>query len=71
MHYQAGLRLFQHLGDLQRQAACLRSLGDLAAELSDRERARSCYEDALAIWRQIGDSTREASYLHRLKALAL
>ena len=56
-HFEAGLRLWQELGDRAGMATALHGLGDVARYLDGEhiEGARGLHEQALAIRRELGD----------------
>ncbi|MBF0423958.1 MAG: hypothetical protein HQL73_13305, partial [Magnetococcales bacterium] len=60
---QHGLNDAMALGDRQSQANCLQSLGDLALRESALEQARTSYEQALPLFREIHSRLGEANCL--------
>lgn len=52
------------------EGVCLTYLGHLHRRLGDHEQARSCYEQALAIAREVGNRQGESANLHNLGLLA-
>lgn len=48
------------------QAYCIRSLGDIALRRSDHDGARTAYDEALPLYRQVGDVLGQANCISRL-----
>ena len=69
-HFEAGLRLWQELGDRAGMATALHGLGDVARYLDGEhiEGARGLHEQALAIRRELGDRPGTAESLYSLGA---
>jgi tetratricopeptide (TPR) repeat protein len=65
------LTLFQKVGDLQGEANCIRSLGDIALARSDHDGARQRYEEALPLYRKVGSVLGEANCITSLGDIAL
>jgi len=57
--------------DSQSAARCIESLGDVALERSDSDRARARYEEALPLYRKAQDVLGEAKCIRRLGDIAL
>ncbi len=53
-------------GDQQLEANCIKALGDVHVRLSELPEARARYEEALPIYRGIGDKVGEANYIQEL-----
>ena len=62
---------FRDVGDLQGEANCIRSLGDIALDRSDYEAARQRYEEALPLYRKVGSVLGEANCIMSLGEIAL
>ncbi|MBB6251255.1 tetratricopeptide repeat protein [Nitrospirillum iridis] len=61
----------QALNDTRRQARCIKSLGDIALARSDHDAARARYEDALPLYRRVGDVLGQANCIRSLGNIAL
>ena len=53
-HFARALALYREIDDRRGEANCLQRLGDAALQQSDYEGAERLYQQALAIWLQIG-----------------
>jgi tetratricopeptide (TPR) repeat protein len=58
-------------GDTLGEANCVQRLGDIAFARSDRDAARTAYEKALTLYRQIGETLGEANCIKSLGDVAL
>jgi len=58
-------------GDPKDAARCIESLGDIALTRSDHEGARTRYEEALPLYRKVGDVLGEANCIRGLGNIAL
>ncbi|HMK78378.1 MAG TPA: tetratricopeptide repeat protein [Xanthobacteraceae bacterium] len=58
-------------GDTRGEANCIRDLGDIARDRSDHEAARKAYEQALPLYRQLGQVRGEAECISGLGDIAL
>jgi len=58
---QRAADLAQQTGQRTQQASCIRRLGDVHVSLSESAQARQRYEEALPIYRAIGDRLGEAN----------
>jgi tetratricopeptide (TPR) repeat protein len=67
----AALTRFQDAGDLAGVANCLESLGDIAFDRSDLERARQRYGAALPLYEKLGDVLGVADCVKGFGAIAL
>jgi tetratricopeptide (TPR) repeat protein len=66
--FRRALSVRQYTGDRHGQAQTLRALGDLLQELREADAARASWQQALAIFEELGD--RQAGELRaRLRAL--
>jgi hypothetical protein len=63
--------IYRQRGDLHGLADVLISEGDLTRDSGDRERARACFEETLALRRQIEDRPGIAIALRGLASVAL
>ncbi len=61
----------QYAGDLQNEARCLLSLGDIALDRSDHVEARKRYQQALPLYQWVGDLHGEATCIWSLGDTAL
>ncbi|WP_428267431.1 tetratricopeptide repeat protein [Haliangium sp.] len=61
----------QTIGDRQRQAICIFSLGDIVLRRSEHEHARACYEQAQPLFEQVDDLLGQANCILRLGDIAL
>ena len=59
------------MGYLLGEANCILRLGDIALARSQHEQARSCYQEALPLYREVGDRLGEANCILRLGDIAL
>lgn len=57
--------------DLLRKANCIKRLGDIALWRSDHDQARQHYEEALPLYREVGDQRGEANCIQGLGDIAL
>ncbi len=57
--------------DADAEAKCAESLGDIALERSDHDQARERYEEALPLYRRVGDVLGEANCIRSLGDIAL
>jgi non-specific serine/threonine protein kinase len=64
------LVLYREAGDLEREAACLGMLGNIAGEQKDIPAARERYAEALEICRKAGNQRGVATHLNNLGVLA-
>ena len=69
--YEAALPLYRKVGDLQGEANCIKSLGNIALDRSDHEAARQRYEAALPLYRKVGSVLGEANCIRSLGDIAL
>ena len=69
--YEEALPLYRKVGDLQGEANCIRSLGDIALRRSDHDGARQRYEAALPLYRKVGAVLGEANCIKSLGDIAL
>lgn len=70
-HFRKALTIFTRLGNRRLIARTLGNLGNLALRVAEgRQTARECYEQGLAIAREIGDRRTIVSGLHCLGLLA-
>lgn len=68
--YEEALPLYRKIGDLQGEAKCVRSLGDIVWS-TDPDTARARYEEALPLYRQAGSVQGEATCITSLGDIAL
>jgi tetratricopeptide (TPR) repeat protein len=64
-------RRLGEVGDVRKEASCIRSLGNIALARSKHDEARSRYEEALPLYRKVGDVRGEANCIESLGDIAL
>jgi tetratricopeptide (TPR) repeat protein len=68
---EAALEAARTIGDVQLEASCLESLGDIALYRSDHDEARIKLEEALSFYKRVGDRFGEANCIQSLGNIAL
>ncbi len=63
---EEALKIYRSIGDRQREALSLNSLGNAYKNLGQYQRAVESHQQAVAIYRQIGDRKWEANSLYNL-----
>ena len=69
--YQQALPLYQRVGDVLGEAACIQGLAEIALRRSDHDTARAGYQQALPLYQRVGDVLGEASCVQSLANIAL
>ena len=69
--YQQALPLYQRVGDVLGEAACIQGLAEIALRRSDHDTARAGYQQALPLYQRVGDVLGEASCIQSLAHIAL
>ena len=59
------------VGDVQGEANCIKSLGDIALRRSDHDAARDHYQRAMPLYQKVGDVLGEANCIRSLGDIAL
>jgi tetratricopeptide (TPR) repeat protein len=62
--------MYRKIGNLQGEAICLQSLGDIALARSEYDEARKHFDDALLSYRKVGNVLEQANTLRALGDLA-
>jgi len=68
--YEKAQPLYQKVGDVQGEANCIRSLGDVALMRSEYEQARAMYEKAQPLYQKVGSVQGEANCIQGLGDIA-